>query len=445
FMPSSASPGDEQDELARQAIGDCPLFIKAVTRLADKREVVAREDIYAKGGMKLVSGGSRLSGHHYDRLVAHKLLKPIEQSLRVAGALDASRLLSLVLEKARLIPSLVQRLEESELLVRLKGLFTELTIPEPLALKLSVMQEEHPALFEHSLMSAVIATVLGIRGKLPREEIQALTLASVFHDIGELYIDPGFFEQGHQMTMEERRHLYVHPITGFLMLRDFAELPKGTADAVLQHHERLDGVGYPYRLSGGQITTVSRYLAVAEVAASLFLKYGADKRISMKFRMNIKKYDANAVTIISSLFEDPQLQHGPKPDEVALIARLAQVGKLFEGWADLKDSLSEHDLAELSFLVERMNSLRGLVLEPGYDQCRLEDIVSLSGEADPEICMELMVLLDELNWQFKALSRGVERDQSVWGMQIPGRHKNKLDDWLAQVRCFVESERTLNS
>jgi len=95
------------------------LFIKAVTSLADKREVVAREDIYAKGGMKLVSGGSRLSGHHYDRLVAHKLLKPIEQSLCVAGALDANRLLSLVLEKARLIPSLVQRLDQPELLERL--------------------------------------------------------------------------------------------------------------------------------------------------------------------------------------------------------------------------------------------------------------------------------------------------------------------------------------
>jgi len=165
----------------------------------------------------------------------------------------------------------------------------------------------------------------------------------------------------------------------------------------------------------------------------------------MKFRMNIKKYDASAVTIISRLFEDPQLQYGPKLDEVVLIARLAQVGKLFESWAGLKDSLSELEVKALSFLVERMNSLRGLVLEPGYDHCRLDDIVSLSGEADPEICMELMVLLDKLNWQFKALSWGVERDRSVWGMQIPGRHKNKLDDWFFQVGCFVESERTLNS
>ena len=439
-MQSPGRPEGEQEALARQAIGDCPLFIKAVTTLADKREVLASEDIYASGGMKLVSRGTRLSGSFYDHLVAHKLLKPIEQSLNVADALNSRKLVSLVHEKAHLVPSLKPLIDQPELLERLGGLFNELKIPAPLALRLTVMQEEQPALFEHSLMSSVIATVLGVRGNLAREELQALALASIFHDIGELYIDPDFLAQEHQMTMDERRYLYVHPITGFLMLRDFPELPKETANAVLQHHERLDGTGYPYRLSGHRITTVSRYLAVAEVAASLFVKYGADRRIGMKFRMNTKKYDANAVTIISRLFDSSLLQTGPKPDEALLMTRLAQVSKLFETWAELKNNLSEADVEAMSFLVERMNSLRSLVLEPGYDECRLEDALTLSGQADPEIYMELMVLLDELNWQFKALSRGVERDLSVWGVQIPGRHKYGLDDWLAQVRLFVADE-----
>ena len=83
--------------------------------------------------------------------------------------------------------------------------------------------------------------VLGIRSNLPQAELHALAMASAFHDLGELCIDQSFFAQGHHMTLEERRHLYVHPITGYLMLRDFTELPKGTAEAVLQHHERLDG------------------------------------------------------------------------------------------------------------------------------------------------------------------------------------------------------------
>lgn len=427
----------EQDELARQAVGENTLFVKAVTELADTHEVVASEDIYASSGMKLVSRGTRLSGQFYDRLVAHKLLKPIEQSLSVSDALNTTQLVALMREEAVRVPSLAPLFDQPELLEQLGKHFSQLSIPGPLTLRLAVMQSDRPTLFQHALISSVVATALGIRGKLPREELQALSLASLFHDVGELCIEPAFLEPGHQMSAEERRHLYVHPITGFLMLRDFTELPKGTANAVLQHHERIDGSGYPYRLSGEAITNVSRYLAVAEVAASLIEKHGADKRIGMKFRMNKKKYDAGVVTLISRLFGSFELPPAERLDEVYLMTRLTQLGKLFEDWATVRKSVSNADLERVSFLVDRVNALHMLVIEPGFDQCRIEDILTMAGEADPEICMELTTLLDELNWQFKALLSGVERDQSLWGERLPADLRKGIDDWLAQVCQFV--------
>ena len=436
-MQMHNKPGVEQDELAQKAVGENQPFIKAVTELSDKREVLASEDIYASNGMKLVNRGTRLTGGFYDRLVAHKLLKPIEQSLRIEDPLDSSKLVILAHEEAHRVPSLEALLGQPQLLERLEDLFGELTIPDPLVLKLAVMQEERPKLFQHSLISTVIATVLGIRGNLPREQVQALALASIFHDIGELCIDPAYLASGHQITMDERRHLYVHPITGCLMLRDFPELPKGVANAVLQHHERLDGTGYPYRLSGEQIAMVPRYLAVAEVAASMIEKHGADKRISMKFRMNVTKFDASAVTIISGLFGNSQMQPAQQLDGAHLMTRLTKIGQLFEDWGILRKTFSGGDLEALSFLVDRMDSLHMLVLEPGFDQCRLDDILTITGEADPEICTELTVLLDELDWQFKALSRGVERDQTVWGVHLPAALKARIDGWLAMVRQCV--------
>ena len=86
---TSAIRKNEHDELAHQAYADTSPFIKSVTELADKREVLASDDIYSSTGIKLVSSGTPLSGKFYDRLVAHKLLKPIEQSLSVADALDS--------------------------------------------------------------------------------------------------------------------------------------------------------------------------------------------------------------------------------------------------------------------------------------------------------------------------------------------------------------------
>ena len=426
----------EQMAQAQQVLSDASVFIQSVTNVANRREVLTSEDIYARGGIKLVARGTRLSGGFYERLVAHKLLKPIEQSIQIADAPDAPRLLALAHEQASRVPSL-QPLLGAGMLERLNELFAGVRIPAPLAVKLAIMQEDRPKLFQHSMVASVISVVLGVRGNLPPGELHALALASAFHDVGELCIDPAFFAQGHRMTMAERRHLYVHPITGYLMLRDFSELPKGTAEAVLQHHERLDGVGYPYRLTSDKLSRVSRYLAVAEVAASLIENQGADKRIGIKFRMNIQKYDAQAVTIISGLFDRTQLPDGHDFDEQFLIARLGQLGQLFAGWDELLKSCSQNELRTIDPIVGRVNGLRMMVLEPGFDQCRLEDLLDVAGEADSDICTELTVLLDELNWQFEALCRGVERDRSVWGMQISEAIRPIFDVWLTQVRAFI--------
>ncbi|HMW57405.1 MAG TPA: HD domain-containing phosphohydrolase [Accumulibacter sp.] len=431
-------PQNEEDKLARQAVEEDSVFVQAVTKLADTREVVASEDIYARGGMKLIGRGTRLSGELYDRLVTHKLLKPIEHSLSISDALDARQLVSLMQDEARHLPSLAPLFAQPELLKQLGRDFSQLRIPGPLTVRLAVMQSDRPKLFQHVLISAVVGTALGISGKLPREELQALSLASVFHDVGELCIQPTFLEPGHQMTAQERRHLYVHPITGFLMLRDFADLPKETAHAVLQHHERIDGSGYPYHLSGNEISRVSRYLAVAEVAASLIEKHGADKRIGMKFRMNRKKYDANVVVLVSRLFRSFELQPSEKLDEAYLMTHLTQLGRLFEDWAALRKTITRTDLERVSALVDRVNALYMLVIEAGFDQCRIEDFLLLAGEADPEISMELTTLIDELNWQFRALLTDVERDPSLSGKQCPVALAAGIDGWLEQVRQFVD-------
>lgn len=165
--------------------------------------------------------------------------------------------------------------------------------------------------------------------------------------------------------------------------------------------------GYPYRLISDNLSRVSRFLAVAEVAASL-IENQADKRIGIKFRMNIHKYDAQAVTIISGLFDHTKLSAGHPFDEQHSMGRLEQLGRLFAGWDELLKSCSQNDLKTIDTVLVRVNGLRMMVLEPGFDQCQLEDLLD-TAEADPDICTELTVLLDELTWQFKALCRGVER------------------------------------
>jgi len=430
-------------ELAQQLLDAPSPFLRALTTVADRRDVVASDDIFARGGIKLVSRGTALSGSFYERLTAHKLLKPIEQTVSIADAPDAARIIALAHAAAGQIPSL-QPLLGSTMLARLGDLLGDAVIPPELALKLVVMQEERPRLFRHSLVAAAVSMVLGIRGQLPSRELQALALASICHDIGELYIDPDFFCPERRMSAEERRHLYVHPVTGYLMLRNFPELPEGTAQAVLQHHERLDGAGYPYRLRGDEISRLGRFLAVAEVSASLIENQGADRRIGIKFRMNANKYDREAVTLISGLFDVIEPQATDAVEAQRLGQRLARLSALFASWQRFYDACTAEQRAAIAPVVDRIVGLRLMVLEPGFDQFHLEDILDLAGESDAEVALELAVLVDELTWHFDALLNAIERERRVWGMEIPGPIRTALDAWLQEVRAFVSDDIPLS-
>ena len=436
-MPSPGSTQSVQDTLARKTHGEGKHLLRAVTKLADRREIVASEDIFSQTGIKLVSRGTQLTGKFYDRLVAHKLLKPIEQSLAIADAMDAAKLITLVYNEARRVPSLAPMLEQPELLERLRGVFSQLQIPVPLALKLSVMQAERPKLFTHSLIVAMLCTVLGIRAALPLEELQTLVLAGLFHDVGELCLDPALLAPGHRVDSDGRRYLHTHPITGFLMLRGFAELPPNTSTVVLRHHERLDGSGYPYGLLGSRIDRVSPYLAVAEFAASLLERNGADKRINIKLRLNLKKLDAKAVGILCGLFGDSVATAEDLPDGLVLAVRLSQVGKLFEDWNSFRSTLSPAVIESISYFDGCLEDMRMMVLESGFDQYQLSELLP-EDECDGfEILQELTVLLDEISWQYKELIQALERKLSDQGWSLPASRRADFNLWLAQVHHFV--------
>ncbi len=119
---------------AQQVLGDSAVFIKAVTELADKRDVFASEDIFSRGRIKLVSRGTKLSGGFYERLVAHKLLKPIEQSVDIADMQGLSRIVALAHDEVRRVPSL-QPLLDDGLIEQLGGLLSGVRIPEQLAMR----------------------------------------------------------------------------------------------------------------------------------------------------------------------------------------------------------------------------------------------------------------------------------------------------------------------
>ncbi|MET8446704.1 HD-GYP domain-containing protein [Streptomyces sp. NPDC005209] len=107
--------------------------------------------------------------------------------------------------------------------------------------------------------SVMIARELG----MDDERVEVLRFAGILHDVGKLGVPTRLLRKDGPLTPEERRVIELHPEYGHEMVRGISFLGEARA-AILHHHERLDGSGYPYGLMGGQIPECARVVAVAD-------------------------------------------------------------------------------------------------------------------------------------------------------------------------------------
>ncbi|MEV7427347.1 MULTISPECIES: HD-GYP domain-containing protein [unclassified Streptomyces] len=107
--------------------------------------------------------------------------------------------------------------------------------------------------------SVLIAREMGME----RERIETLRFAGILHDVGKLGVPTRVLRKDGPLTPEERRVIELHPEYGHEMVRGIGFLGEARS-AILHHHERLDGSGYPYGLAGDRIPEFARVVAVAD-------------------------------------------------------------------------------------------------------------------------------------------------------------------------------------
>ncbi|MFB7172720.1 HD-GYP domain-containing protein [Streptomyces sp. NPDC056254] len=107
--------------------------------------------------------------------------------------------------------------------------------------------------------SAMIARELG----MAEERLEVVRMAGVLHDVGKLGLPTRLLRKDGPLTPQERRIIELHPEYGHEMVRGIGFLGEARS-AILHHHERVDGSGYPYGLTGEQIPVLARVVAVAD-------------------------------------------------------------------------------------------------------------------------------------------------------------------------------------
>ena len=122
--------------------------------------------------------------------------------------------------------------------------------------------QKYPDLVEHSRQVATLAQRFATVLELPTTQIDTIRLAALVHDVGLRVLDYERLYRRASLTAEEMRGLAEHPIIGAALVEPL--LGGEIAQAVLRHHERVDGRGYPSRISGTQIPLASRIIQICD-------------------------------------------------------------------------------------------------------------------------------------------------------------------------------------
>jgi putative two-component system response regulator len=164
-------------------------------------------------------------------------------------------------------------------------------------------------------LACAIAADLGLSAKI----IEGIRIAAILHDVGKIRTPVSILTRTGQLLEAEMAVIKIHSQVGYEILKNIP-FPWPCAQMVLQHHERLDGSGYPLGLRGNEMLLESKILAVADVteAISSFRPYRPAQGIDAALE-EIKKnrgitYDTDVVDTCLGLFKTGSFQFNDTDD-----------------------------------------------------------------------------------------------------------------------------------
>ncbi|MFO7887702.1 MAG: HD-GYP domain-containing protein [Eubacteriales bacterium] len=150
-----------------------------------------------------------------------------------------------------------------------KNIVDEILNSEDLMINMIDLKVFDDYTFYHSLNVAIISIVLGASMDLTKEELYALGLSAILHDIGKIFVPKEILNKPGTLDKKEWLIMRDHPYRGFKFLKDKFNLPAKSYKGILMHHERWNGSGYPKKYSYYDISEYGRIIAVADVYDAL--------------------------------------------------------------------------------------------------------------------------------------------------------------------------------
>ena len=140
---------------------------------------------------------------------------------------------------------------------------------DAVAIDINALKTSDEYTFKHSVDVATIAMILAKKQGLSKKQIHEIGVAGLLHDVGKTKVPLEILNKPGRLDDEEFNVMKQHPVFGYKMIKDNPDFSPEVAYAVLQHHEKIDGNGYPLSVNSSQITQYAKILSVADIYDAL--------------------------------------------------------------------------------------------------------------------------------------------------------------------------------
>ena len=386
-------------------------YLNRLVEAGETRGVEATEDIVSGTGVKLVAKGAAIDARTRDRLLQHKLLKPLEAVTRVVGGV-ASRPMDEVARALIHRHSLLGSLCDAGRAQVIEEAFVSLRLTVSLESLLTLYADQGPNKLEHAVSVSLIAAALLLEVE-PTRPLQPMLIAGLMHDIGELYIDPAILAPGSRMTPDQWKHVAVHPVVAANLLAELPGAGPAVAQAVLHHHERLDGFGYPRAVRNEGLPLAGQVLGMAEALTGV-IESGRDpgRRAGVMLKLMGHEFDRRLLDRVSRASktgtdaesaEEPLSEDGLLAKAATLSTQLVALLRMHEQLSAAKHSTALTEL--MGKVQERQKRLSQTLSSAGLNLGSNVPMHDYLGPMDAPVRYEISVVLRELEWRVRELNR----------------------------------------
>jgi hypothetical protein len=378
--------------------------LATILEASQTKSIIASRDIFDISGIKLWARDQPVSSALQRRLLDRQLRNPLETCLMAEDGVTVYSLTQAteaLLERDQPIAALL-RPHAARLLKEM----VHVPLHSVAQLLLTAGQASRPEGFDHAVQAMALAGALMLQQDGSTAEVRVAMLAGLLHDLGEMYIDPRYGEADADRNLDflSYQQLVVHPHVGHLLIAQLTNYPGSVSRAIAEHHERLDGSGYPHGLRRDAVSPLGRLLAVAEgTLGALRGERPHLSRASVALRVVPSEFDLGWVGLVEQAARaQPARRSAHGADEVRL--RL--------GLLDVALQAAEARAAALLPLAES-SDLKGALELSRHLLSRLRTGWNASGLWSPEEvaaqdAAEVECVEDELSYRLRAVERAAQ-------------------------------------